>query len=133
MPKAAKLSPKSWLQNSTLTPVEAASMNMLSNAFLAAASSKTSPVTLSQELVTTEAPLVIAVFTAAIRPSSRQFLAPTYWMWAPGAMVCADSTSSDCSLYQPLPPQKSALFTVAGVMLVNWDDFSGCAGSFSLK
>src|SRR5215469_7241208 len=133
VPKVAKLSPKSWLQNSTLTPVEAASMNVLSNALLAAASSNTSPVTLSQESVTTEAPLVTAVFTAASRPSSRQFLAPTYWMWAPGAMVCDDSTSSACSEYQPLPAQKSWLFTVAGVMLVNWDDVSGCAGSFSLK
>src|SRR6516164_967711 len=133
MPKAAKLSPKSWLQNSTLTPVEAASMNVLSNALLVAASLNTSPVTSSQESVTTEAPLVIAVFTAASRPSSRQFLAPTYWMWAPGAMVCDDSTSSDCSAYQPLPAQGPSPFTVAGAMLVNWDDFSGCAGSLSLK
>src|SRR5690242_9426623 len=101
MPKAAKLSPKSWLQNSMLTPVEAASMNVLSNAVLVAASVNTSPVTLSQELVTTEAPLVTAVFTAASRPSFRQFLAPTYWMCAPGAIVCDDSTSSACSEYQP--------------------------------
>src|SRR6516162_3439755 len=112
MPKAAKLSPKSWLQNSTLTPVEAASMNVLSNAFLVAASVNTSPVTSSQESVTTEAPLVTAVFTAASRPSSRQFLAPTYWMCAPGAMVSDDSPSSACSEYQPLPAQSVWLFAV---------------------
>src|SRR5689334_4600454 len=102
-------------------------MNVLSNAVLVAASVNTSPVTSSQELVVT------AVFTAASRLSSRQFCAPTYWMWAPGAMVCDDSTSSACSAYQPLPAQGPSSFTLAGAMLVNWEDFSGCAGSFSLK
>src|SRR5215469_266613 len=108
-------------------------MNMLSNAALVAASVSKSPVTSSQELVTIEAPLVTAVFTAAIRASSRQLVAPTYWMWAPGAMVCEDSTSSACSAYQPLPPQSATLFTLEGAMLVNWADVSGCAGSLSLK
>src|SRR5580700_4896357 len=108
-------------------------MNVLSNAVLVAASVNTSPVTSSQESVTTEAPLVTAVVTAASRPLSRQFSAPTYSMWAPGAMVCDASTSSACSSYQPLPPQNAWSFTVAGVTLVNWEDSSGCAGSFSVK
>ena len=84
-------------------------MNVSSNAVLVAASVNASPVTLSQESVTTEAPLVTAVVTAASRPSFRQFCAPTYWMWAPGAMVCDDSTSSACSGYQPLPPQSASV------------------------
>src|SRR5215472_3682951 len=133
MPKVAKLSPKSWLQNSTLTPVEAASMNVSSNAVLAAWSSSSSPGTSSQELLTTEAPLVIAVVSAASRLLSKQSWAPTYMMCAPGAIACEDCTSSACSVNQPLPAHWSWASPSGGTTLVNWDDFSGCDGSFSLK
>ena len=64
---------------------------------------------------------------------SRQSCAPTYRMFAPGAIECEDSTSSACSAYQPLPPHSATSSTVAGVRLVNWEDFSGWAGSLSLK
>src|SRR5690349_21491633 len=117
----------------TLTPVEPASMNVLSNAVLVAASSRRSAMVPPHELLTTEAPPVTAVCSAASRLLSKQSCAPTYTMCAPGAIACTDSTSSACSAYQPLPPQTSALVTVDGWTLVNCDDASGWPESFSLK
>src|SRR5689334_6566538 len=98
-------------------------MNVLSNAVLVAASVSSSPGTSSQELLTTEAPLVIAVVSAASRLLLKQSLAPTYRMWAPGAIVCEDCTSSACSVNQPLPAHAIWASTFRGTTLVNWDDF----------
>ena len=106
-------------------------MNVSSNAVLIAWSSSSSPGTSSQELLTTEAPLVIAVVSAASRLLSRQFLAPTNMMCAPGASACEDSTSSDCSVNQPLPAHAAWSSTSGGTTLVNWDGFSGCEGRSS--
>src|ERR1022692_1404137 len=133
MPKSAKLSPESPLENSTLTPVVSARRNVLSNAALVAASTSRSPRASPQESLTTDAPLVIAVFTAASRLLSRQSTAPTKTMCAPGAMVWDDSTSSDCSANHPLAPQSASLPTDDGFMLVNWVLGSGIDGSFRLK
>src|SRR6202035_3942139 len=127
----AKLSPKSPLENSTLTPVASASMNVLSKAVLVEASVSRSPSVSPHELLTTDAPLVTAVCRAASRLESKQSCAPTNSMFAPGAIACEDSTSSDCSENQPLAAHTDSLPTVAGGTLVNWAEASGCEGSFS--
>src|SRR5579862_1373286 len=119
MPKSAKLSPESPLEKSTLTPVVSARMKVLSKAVLVAASVNRSPRVSPQESLTTDAPLVMAVFTASRRLVSKQSTAPTKTMCAPGAMLCDDSTSSACSGYQPLAPQTASLPTDDGLMLVN--------------
>ena len=133
MPKSAKLSPESPLENRTLTPVVSARRNVLSNAALVAASTSRSPRVSPHESLTTDAPLEIAVFTAARRLASKQSTAPTKTMCAPGAMVCEDSTSSACSAYQPLPPHTATLPTDDGLMLVNWVFGSAMDGSLRLK
>src|ERR1700730_10052422 len=133
MPKSAKLSPLSPLEKSTLTPVVSASRNVLSNAALVAASTNRSPRASPQESVTTDAPLEIAVFTAASRLLSRQSIAPTYTMCAPGAMLWEDSTSSACSANHPLAAQSDSLPTEDGLMLVNWLLGSGIDASLMLK
>src|SRR5579872_4160344 len=99
-----------------LTPVDAASSKVLSNAVLEAASTRRSPSTSPHELLTTEAPLPIAVFSAANRLVSKQSWAPTNVMFAPGAMVWEDSTSSDCSANHPLAAHAASLPTDAGLM-----------------
>src|SRR4029077_3399813 len=133
MPKSAKLSPESPLEKSTLTPVVPASRKVLSNAALVAASTNRSPRASPQESLITDAPLVIAVLTAASRLLSRQSTAPTKMMWAPGAMLCEDSTSSACSGNHPLAAQSASLPTDAGLMFVNWLLGSGIDGAFRLK
>src|ERR1700683_645238 len=129
----AKLSPSSPEENRTLTPVRSASMNVSSKAVLVAASVNRSPRVSPHESLTTDAPLVTAVETAASRLWSKQSWAPTNKMSAPGAIECTDSTSSACSGYQPLPSQVASWSTVAGSSLKNWPEESGLEGSFFWK
>src|SRR5580692_637092 len=92
-----------------------------------------SPTSSPHESLTTEAPLVTAVCSAASRLESKQSCAPTNSIVAWGAIVCEDSTSSACSGYQPLPPHSAWSSTVAGSTLTNCDEFSGIDGSYVLK
>jgi len=105
----------------------------MSNAVLVAASVKRSPRPSPHESLTIEAPLVIAVWSAASRLVSWQSCAPTKRMSAPGAIACEDSTSSACSASQPLPPHSAWSSTVAGTALKNWPEDSGWVGSLFVK
>src|SRR5215469_11103769 len=115
----AKLSPESPDENSTLTPVESATMNVASNAALVAASVKKSPSVSPHESVTTDAPLVTADWTAFSSEVSVQSWAPKYPINAPGAIACTAWTSSDCSARQPLALHRSKLAVAAGSKLTN--------------